>query len=357
MITLLIADDERTARDHMIACIDWAKLGLEIIGVAGDGLTAWELMRSGRPDLALIDIRMPGMDGLELIRRASEEGLLTRILIVSGYDHFEYAQKALEYHVFKYILKPYSPEELTEALTAAICDLPSHGRGASASELFDGLAPGKVYYPHELEQEALKAVANAESEDTVLEKSDDLFNAISGGNGSNRALVYCAMIFYAEISRSMLRYGHALPSGAVSLPDPEADDLRETLHRGLRSVCLECYRTIRGSGQSNQLIRAATRYIDAHYTEKLSLTAVAEEIHVSPVYLSGLFTREVGQSFTQYLQQRRIEQAKQLLLHTQEPVDVIAERVGYGDARYFMQVFRRMTGMTPVVYRSRSNTQ
>ena len=75
MIRLLIADDEISACNDMIRCINWDKYGIEIIGVAGDGPETYRMIQSCRPDIVLIDIQMPGMSGIEVIKqiRGAEE--------------------------------------------------------------------------------------------------------------------------------------------------------------------------------------------------------------------------------------------------------------------------------------------
>lgn len=116
MIKVLLADDEVRVCRLVESLIDWEELGMELCGVANNGVQALELIVEKRPDLVITDIRMPGCDGLELIRRAKElcPGLL--FVIVSGYRHFEYAQSAIKYGVGDYLLKPIKKEELTATL-------------------------------------------------------------------------------------------------------------------------------------------------------------------------------------------------------------------------------------------------
>ena len=110
MFRLIIADDEMDARDNMIACIDWAANGLEIVGTAGDGLSALNLILREQPDLVLIDIRMPGLSGIDVIKRIRENmENPPAFIIVSGYDEFVYAQEAINLGVVCYLLKPFLP--------------------------------------------------------------------------------------------------------------------------------------------------------------------------------------------------------------------------------------------------------
>lgn len=116
MIKVLIIDDEIWICQLIQKLIDWNAAGFEIIGEAHDGYRGMEMIQKMHPQLVLVDIRMPGMDGVELIRRTREQKLDTQFMIVSGYSDFVYAQKALKYGALGYILKPIDQEELLDFL-------------------------------------------------------------------------------------------------------------------------------------------------------------------------------------------------------------------------------------------------
>ncbi|HHW47390.1 MAG TPA: response regulator, partial [Clostridiaceae bacterium] len=116
---LLIVDDEKTILEGLKTVVDWNELGFEIIGEASNGIEALSFIHNnGCPDAVLADIRMPLMDGLELMKCAREEGYNFQFIILSGYDHFEYVQKAIELGAFNYILKPTKLDELKEKFKA-----------------------------------------------------------------------------------------------------------------------------------------------------------------------------------------------------------------------------------------------
>lgn len=98
-------------------------------------------------------------------------------------------------------------------------------------------------------------------------------------------------------------------------------------------------------------VKEAIKRIDRDYQQAISLNQVAEELNITPVYLSSLFSKEVGQSFVQYLNNRRIQTAKRLLRRTNLSVNEICDRVGFSEPRYFSRVFRKQTGYTPSDYR------
>lgn len=116
MIRVIIADDEKLICRLVQALADWEALGMEVAGTAENGLEALKLVESLEPDILITDIRMPGCDGLELIRRAKDLRPQLEVVIISGYAHFEYAQSAIRYGVGNYLLKPIKKDELMETL-------------------------------------------------------------------------------------------------------------------------------------------------------------------------------------------------------------------------------------------------
>ncbi len=120
MLQLVIADDEKTIREGMARLIESYNLPLHIAGLAEDGLAALKLIRTHHPELLIIDINMPHLNGLETIEQVRKENPDMKIIIVSGYDQFSYAQKALKLGVFSYLLKPLDLDEFKTVLAAAI---------------------------------------------------------------------------------------------------------------------------------------------------------------------------------------------------------------------------------------------
>ncbi|MCL1883670.1 MAG: response regulator [Defluviitaleaceae bacterium] len=120
MLKVLIVDDELKVCNLIYHLLDWSTLGLEVIGRAQDGGTAYNFVLQNKPDIIITDIRIPEIDGIKLIEKVKEVYPETYFIIISGYNHFEYAQKAIKFGVEDYILKPVKKKDLTEALTRLI---------------------------------------------------------------------------------------------------------------------------------------------------------------------------------------------------------------------------------------------
>ena len=118
MLSLIIADDESDILEGLKSVVKWETLGYAIAGIYGDGESVVRHFEQHGPvDVLLTDIRMTGMSGLDLALYVSEHELPTKIILLSGYSEFELAQKAVEYHVYRYILKPSDISELEAVFT------------------------------------------------------------------------------------------------------------------------------------------------------------------------------------------------------------------------------------------------
>ena len=116
MIRVFLVEDEIVMREGIRNRIPWNENGIDYCGDAGDGELAWPQILEKKPDIVITDIKMPFMDGLQLSRLIRRELPDIRIIILSGYDEFEYAQEAIQIGVTDYILKPVMPEEMLERI-------------------------------------------------------------------------------------------------------------------------------------------------------------------------------------------------------------------------------------------------
>lgn len=116
MYKLLIVDDEALVREAIREQMNWHELGFECIGDCEDGLEALQFIKRRQPDVVLVDIGMPFMNGIELARELTAQYPSVKVVILTGYEDFEFAQQALKLKVEDYILKPITSEELANVL-------------------------------------------------------------------------------------------------------------------------------------------------------------------------------------------------------------------------------------------------
>ena len=159
MLRAILADDEAIIVKGLKKLIDWEKMGIRIVGEAGDGEEALALILEKKPDLAVSDIAMPKLNGLDMLNRLNELGIGTKVIFVSGYQEFSYAKKAVTYGAVDYILKPVEQEELEQAIKKAVSQIDEKSRlsildtGEEENELariFQKINGDQEYVPQDL---------------------------------------------------------------------------------------------------------------------------------------------------------------------------------------------------------------
>ena len=120
MIKLLVVDDEIWIRERISKEIPWESVQTEVVGTAEDGQEALEIAEELEPDIIITDIRMPGFDGIELLRELRKKSLDIKVILLSGYNDFSYAKEAIKYGAFDYILKPAEDQELLNVVNRCV---------------------------------------------------------------------------------------------------------------------------------------------------------------------------------------------------------------------------------------------
>lgn len=116
---MIIADDDAIIRRGLAKNIDWTKYGIEVVGIASDGEEALEMINENLPDLLLTDIRMPFMDGIQLMNEVRKKHFDIQFILLTAYEEFEYAKHAIKNGACDYLLKPISNDKLIEAVLNA----------------------------------------------------------------------------------------------------------------------------------------------------------------------------------------------------------------------------------------------
>lgn len=358
MMNVMIVDDERIAREGLRDLVDWASLELEVSCCAAHGEQALAWLENHRVDIVITDIKMPKMDGLELLRQMSDRGINATTIILSGFNDFEYAQKAIQYGVLHYLLKPVHMEELIEVLKRAVAerkkgqtvfriDPEEYARfkvrtraeaDGLTEELCRSVCTASVQRAEELCLELRRLFEREKYPVDVFKKYAfsciyTLVRGVSSYTGTEVAyLEDVDRLAMLSVARSSLDVEYQLRQCV--------DDLGEYLH------------ALRNS-QTNQVVDEVLSILQHRYGDRgLNLNMVADQMGMTPNYLSALFKRQMGENFSEYLERLRIEKACVLLKNVQYKVYQVADAVGYPDARYFSKVFKAATGKTPLEYRN-----
>ncbi|TFE25561.1 response regulator transcription factor [Cohnella luojiensis] len=467
MRKVLIVDDESWVVESLKDLVDWKHYGFEVVGQAYNGAEALVAIGSLKPDVVFTDIRMPEMNGLELIQRGRRLSSRIQFVVVSGYAEFAYAQKALTYGAVAYCLKPFDEMEISGVLLKInktldgaksdpdysliqLLDDPSSENQLKLQEEFKkyripdwstgGFVAVVAVGPRELPdfyEPVLKLkigtsktayLFGAREAETRKRKWIEHFPPGTKGIGISEKMTDLSVIKEAialadlfahqffvnaeagvfdaqsykndELNKQMMEMNDAIRdkdqkeanlvferieglfrSRSLSIRHafqvynmtvsflfglgqaenilysyeqlvqsyPQAfamlDELQKLTARYMRSSDSPSVET------KNQTFNAILQFVTSHFNEDISLQNLSDQFFMNPSYISQLFKKEAGETFTTYISRLRIAYACELLSSDNYSVHEIAEKIGYHDYFYFTRIFKKITGKTPTQYR------
>ncbi|MFT4416236.1 response regulator transcription factor [Fredinandcohnia humi] len=273
MLKVLIVDDELLERKALTKIITTECEGVEVIDEAQNGRVAIEKAQLHHPDIILMDIKMPGIDGVEAVKQIKQLYPNIKFIMVSAFNTFEYAKEVMQQGVKEYILKPSRKEDILASI-------------------------------HRVKVEIEEERRHAEEQNELRSKMKE-FMALAESKG---------------------------------LP-PIVEDPTQSVD-------------IWKSNQVEKILTKAKEYIDARFSESLTLEEVAEYVELSPFYFSKIFKDRLGVTFIDYVTTVRINHAKKEMLDPSKSLKEICYSIGYRDPNYFSRVFKKYTGLSPTEYRS-----
>lgn len=196
MYRAVIIDDEKWVIRSLTATIKDQEY-FEIIGEAYDGISGFELIKEQKPDLAFVDIQMPGMGGLELLQTSNDSNLNTLFIMISGYAEFAYVQKAMFHDAIGYCLKPFSKSELFDAILKAFHNLKLKKKEEAESEKENKLNPNFVKVNNKLVQAMLDYTNEHYSKDISIQDLAELCSINSN---------YASQLFSQEVNITFTTY-------------------------------------------------------------------------------------------------------------------------------------------------------
>lgn len=336
MYKYFLVEDDELARACVKKIIDWEEEGFEFGGEAEDGAEALEKITAYNSDIIFTDIKMPIMGGLELIEHLREKyGDTKTIILLTGYDEFSYAKFGMKHGVMNYLLKPIEVGELKECLAAFKEKAKTSAINCiSIAEKMCALCSEGDYVS--LQNEVDDFFEQMEANDYLVHQILD----------SCEFVLESIRLYYARIA------GHTLEKAdgaGVVMPKmiTQITEAKECFQQNILGVI--GYKDEKNVSE----IKKIKKYIEGHYNEKISLSSVAKEFYMSPNYFSSLFKERTGENYSDYLAMVRIRHAKEMLENTTRDMETISDAVGYSNAKYFSNVFYKVTGMRPFEYRKR----
>ena len=413
---VFLVDDEIVIREGIRESFPWEDTPYSLVGEAPDGEMALPIIRDTNPDIVITDIKMPFMDGLELCRELKSQMPWIGIIVLSGYDEFEYARQCIKLGVREYLLKPINSADLREALDKVSAQLKEERKTLEhAASLRARMEDGGKFLKEKL-------IGSLFSDETALEDAHNVLKQLRSMGCPVPAPFYVvidaafsptgtgqeAAALLAESSGGIVNASASRTGTRLLVLGDTAEDAEERAYAVATSLSQELERSeckdirvgigeivdnpekifhsfktarhirhllaerkderavilgVREMGEVSDekvpsIISEAKLYMSQNYSNaNLMLQDVAKAVNMSKSRFSTVFSQTTGQSFTEYLIYLRLGKAKELLKTSNLKSSQIATEIGYNDSHYFSYIFKKNVGMTPSEYRSQYQNQ
>lgn len=374
MIKVFLVEDEFVVRQGIKNNIDWAGHGYEFCGDASDGEMAYPMIKAAKPDIVITDIKMPFMDGIELSRLIKEELPNTEIIILSGYEEFEYAKESIKIGVAQYLTKPISGDDLLKELDILSAKILEKQSVKSISELMS-LAEKLKEKPQEQNDDFLSSSVDhsqmdrerfrnflrtgnsKDTEEFVKMHLDELGPEAFKSIVFRQYMMMDAYFFVSEFVEEIHCDKKEIEAFDISNKSLQTSEgAINYITRIIKKAIV--LRENTAGNIHNDVVKEVISFIEKNYADdELSLNTVAEYVGFSPNHLSTVFTKETGNNFIKYLTDYRMNKAKELLKCTSKRSSEISVEVGYKDPHYFSSLFKKTQGVTPTQYRGKGTEE
>jgi two-component system, response regulator YesN len=432
MNRILIADDEPLVQIGLRSMLSKGFDDIEIVGTAGNGEEALQLIDELRPDIVIADIKMPLKSGLDLLKESKKKyGPVPAFIMLTAYEEFDLVRQAISLQAVDYLVKiELDPESLHRAVQKAIQRIAPYRERFTASaeasaktaeasleefrqKLLMRLLSNSVPSEKILKEEAsrvqlpldfnryIAAYAVLSSSETMPENTqhDQRITLYSSCLSMTREIIeryagcyfisndpqHFTMIFYFRemqpIAAAMQQIQEALThaaemirsyfsvplcfgigtavSSAMNLPD-SFEEAKSAAACADEKNPVRLFSHIVGARRrsgKDKMIAAIHQYIDENLGGKLQLNDVAREFGLSPAYLSFIFKKSSDVGFSEYVNSRKIEKAKELLLSDDMKIYEVADALGFESAFYFSKVFKKIEGVSPREFIARKSEE
>jgi two-component system response regulator YesN len=346
---VIIVDDERMAREGIAETIEWATLGMVLAGTAVNGQQALEKIQELQPDVVITDIKMPIVDGLQLIEQGLKISPHIVFIVLSGFGEFELATQAMRFGVRRYLLKPSDEHEITEALQWSKQEVDAIRRNFSKNtqNIASIALESQKIISSSIPSDLLQAIVDAEEAQLMKVSRQWIEHLLSEGlslraiqDNNNHVLSYI---------RNQLKSEYGISTAATVVESQDIQAFQKELGKLYTS-----YHCRKIDKKAMLVIKIKQLTIEHIQNRQLSLQWLAQHyLFLNSEYLGKLFRQDTGEKYTQFLTSVRMKKAKELLL-SQSSLKIyeVAEQCGFEqDPQYFSNVFKKFYGFTPNDYR------
>lgn len=366
MYKVFIVDDMEFVRRDIKRLRLWSENpDFVIVGEAEDGQEALKKLELSPADLVITDIRMPIIDGIELVRKVIEKKLASCVVLLSDYTEFNYARQGFVYGAFDYLGKPLDEVELSKLLQRVKQHLAEKQQEEEKLKKLEKLEKTadmvveqvETYYPAlDVKQMVIYIL---QGDRKAVEISDAMATT------AEEALQHKLVKTVAVINKAMWDVINTILEenkwmnmfiDTVLLRNTEfskCSDL-EMLKLELRNITEQLVSLMvkfTHADKNNFMVRQVCRYVLEYTDEYISVKTLSEKLFISKTYLSNLFKQKTGMALTEYLVMVKMERAKKMVQDGVLKNYEIAGRLGYKDIEYFSRLFKKYWGLPPTEFR------
>ena len=334
MIRVMIVEDEPHAIRRLQRLIERNATDFQVVATAFDGRDALEQMERIECDVMFTDMRMPVMDGVELMQIMSERYPDCMRVVLSGYQDFEYMSSAVRTQAIDYLLKPLEEEALTRLLDRIREKYAqTHRRQANAEDVAILIQEARSMICAEDVRESEQALKR-------------MFGYVKREEWTLREVSLLLTTVVCQLEMENLIDGETANRLREAISNSANQSGIGQMQAGFAAVICR-----REPDKREPAVRIR-RYLDEHYDEHITNQTLAAMFGYVPSYISILFKREYGISPTEYLMHKRIESAKQLMrMNPDLLIRDVAQKVGFKSQNHFSRCFKISEGIWPTDYR------
>lgn len=360
MYTVMIVDDMEIIRRRLKRMKIWGEAsGFQVVAEAANGCEALKKLQAAPVDLVITDIRMPKMDGIELLHGIKEEGLCPCVVLISDYGDFDYVRQGFLQGAFDYLMKSLGSEELLRTLQRALPVI-----RAFRSETPDSAVPktdsaaqeGLSLFGMEL-QHMIKLVEDRSSDlvHYAGQTAEHLSHVLA--QDQRKATGILKQLLQEIVHAAFARYGWLRHFTDVDrLLDPKLlleenfEAMKAGYLRTLRNMMALIAKLLCVTPDNSLPYRICTCALE-HADGELSASFIASTLYMNKTYIGEVFKQKTGIALVEYLTLLKMERAKKLMADETLKIYEVGSRLGYQDVEYFSRVFKRYTGQTPTNFR------
>ncbi|MFP4370785.1 MAG: response regulator [Halanaerobium sp.] len=376
---LLLVDDEKPIREKLVNNTDWKKEGYQIFA-ASNGEEALDFIKENGIDILVTDIQMPKLSGMNLIEKSRKNSEHLKVIVISGFAEFEYAQKSIRFGVNDYLLKPFRSKKLLAVINKARDELIKEKNDEQRLSILRGEISNYInknkldsiynwliddqFFQHQsliMDRINLDAVLKRGTKENVLKTVNKIIEGLESIELNKEKLYVVLNNLILESFKIIkdLDYGAEDLMKIINkdrIEKIDYDNLKE-IEIILKEFLLRIHNLIsfNPDQKNKKIINEMKEYIAAKYQDGITLSEMALKFNLSTGHLSNLFHEETGESFSDYLNMIRLNKAKELLKTTDDKIYQIADQLGFNDAYYFSSWFKKLVGASPTTYRDNIN--